>query len=46
MSVYYTFGLPNNNNFAEYIYYENFIMPHEVGRITNFWVEDKIEKAQ
>lgn len=45
MSVYYPFGLPNNNNFAEYIYYEGFIMPHEVDRITNFWAEDKIEKA-
>ena len=45
MSVYYPFGLPNNNNFAEYIYYEGFVMPHEVDRVTNFWAEDKIEKA-
>ena len=45
MSTYYPFGLPNNTNFAEYIYYEGFIMPYEVDRITNFWAEDKIEKA-
>lgn len=45
MSVYYPFGLPNNNNFAEFVYYEGLLLPHEVNRVLEFWEEDKIEKA-
>lgn len=46
MPTNYSFGLPNNHNFAEFIYYQGLFLPHEIDRVINFWDEDKTIKAK
>jgi len=45
MSINYSFGLPLKNNFAEFIYYEGLLLPHEITRIRNFWKEEEVIKS-
>jgi hypothetical protein len=41
MHTNYSFGLPLNNNFVEFVYFENMFSPHEVWKIKAFWDENK-----
>ncbi len=45
MPINYSFGLPQNPNFVEFIYYEGLFLPHEINNILNFWDDDKTIKA-
>jgi PKHD-type hydroxylase len=45
MSINYSFGLPLKHNFAEYVYYQGLILPHEIDKILSFWNDDKTIKA-
>lgn len=45
MAINYDFGLALKHNYSDYIYYLNFLLPHEVERIRNFWKEEKVIKA-
>ncbi len=42
----FSFGLPQNQNFCEFVYYENAFMPHEVDRILTLWKESDAIKAE
>ncbi|MFT6502242.1 MAG: PKHD-type hydroxylase [Crocinitomicaceae bacterium] len=45
MAINYDFGLPLKHDFAEFIYYEGMILPHEIDKIRNFWDDEKTLKA-
>jgi PKHD-type hydroxylase len=45
MAINYDFGLPLKHDFAEFIYYEGMILPHEIDKIRNFWDDEKTIKA-
>lgn len=41
----FSFGLPQNQNFCEFVYYENALMPHEVDKVKGLWKESEAIKA-
>jgi len=45
MEKNFDFGLPLKHNFAEFIYYNGLILPHEMDKINNFWDDEKTIKA-
>ena len=45
MHTNFSFDLPLNNNFVEFIYFESMFLPHEVTKIRTFWDENQTIKA-
>ncbi len=45
MSINHSFGLPLKMNFAEFVYYNDFFLPHEVDKIRSLWDDDESIKA-
>lgn len=45
MSINHSFGLPLKMNFAEFVYYNGPLLPHEIDKIRSLWDEEKTIKA-
>lgn len=41
----FSFGFPLKNRFAEFVYMDHVMMPHEITQIQKLWQEDVAEKA-
>ena len=46
MSAHYSFGLPLKNNFTEFVFYKELLLPHEVNRILQAWDDTQTIKAE
>ena len=45
MSINYSFGLQLKHSFAEYVFYEKLLLPHEIDSIKNLWKKEETIKA-
>lgn len=46
MSVTFPFGLPQNPHFAEFIYYSDLFLSHEVNRVRSLWDTHETQEAK
>ena len=45
MAINHSFGLPLKMHFAEYVYYNGILLPHEVDKIRSLWNNEKTIQA-
>lgn len=41
----FSFGTPQNHQFAEFLYIPNVLLPHEIDQVTNLWKADQAANA-
>lgn len=45
MSINYSFGLPLKHNYAEFVCYPSYFLPHEVDRVRALWTKEAADEA-